>query len=122
MSMIRTLVTDRLARDGLLLASVRDAIVVTNDDGIVLYWNEGATRLFGWTAAEMVGRPYADRFPEQLQADCVRYMRPQSVGHEWHGEYEDYRKDGTRVWIHARVGMIPDPAAGDLASWECFTT
>lgn len=104
------LVTDRLARDGLLLASVRDAIVVTNDDGVVLYWNEGATRLFGWTAAEMVGRPYADRFPERLQAECVRYMRPQSVGHEWHGEYEDYRKDGTRVWIHARVGMIPDPS------------
>jgi PAS domain S-box-containing protein len=38
---------DVLARDALLLACVRDSVVVIDLKGIVTYWNEGATRLFG---------------------------------------------------------------------------
>src|SRR6185369_15792599 len=49
-------------RDAMLLANVRDSIIVTDPEGIVTYWNDGATRLFGWTAEEMVGRLYTDRF------------------------------------------------------------
>ena len=56
-----------LARDALLLACVRDSVVVIDLDGLVTYWNEGATRLFGWTAEEMVGRHYTDRFHEPTQ-------------------------------------------------------
>ena len=47
---------DRLTRDALLLASVRDSVVVTDLDGVVTYWNDGATRLFGW-AAERIKVP-----------------------------------------------------------------
>ena len=38
-----------IAWDALLLANVRDAVVVTDLDGIVTHWNAGAERLFGWT-------------------------------------------------------------------------
>ena len=47
----------RQARDAQILSSVRDAVVVTDPAGVVTYWNDGATRLLGWTAAEMIGRP-----------------------------------------------------------------
>src|SRR5262249_28211855 len=97
-----------LARDALLLASVRDSVVVTDLDGIVTYWNEGATRLFGWTAEEMMGRRYADRFPEPTRAFIVDQIRSRAEGVEWSGEYEDYRKDGSRIWIDARVGPVTD--------------
>jgi PAS domain S-box-containing protein len=99
-----------LARDAQILAHVRDSVVVTDPDGVVTYWNEGATRLFGWTAAEMLGRPYADRFPEADRAAVRHEIRKRAAGVEWHGEYEDCRKDGKRVWLHARVGPIADAA------------
>ena len=102
----------RLARDALLLANVHDAVVVTDLDGVVTYWNEGATRLFGWTAEEMVGRPYADRFPEPIRSWVAEEIRERAAGSEWSGEYEDYRKDGSRVWIDARVSPVTDAAGG----------
>jgi two-component system cell cycle sensor histidine kinase/response regulator CckA len=107
-----------VARDTLLLANVRDAIVVTDPEGVVTYWNEGATRLFGWTAGEMLGRPLTDRVPEEGRAAMVAQLRNLRAGQENAGESEDYRKDGTRVWIDARVSRITDPsgrAAGFLA-------
>lgn len=93
---------ETLARDALLLASVRDAIVVTDLTGIVTYWNEGATRLFGWQAAEMVGRPFAERFPEQEG----RQVYSPGTG----GERQDFRKDGSRVWVEVHVSRIVDSA------------
>lgn len=99
---------ERLARDAMLLASVQDSIVVTDLEGIILYWNEGATRLFGWTAAEMVGRNCADRFAEPLRPTIRQLISERAAGSEWNGEIEDVRKDGARIWIHARVGRIVD--------------
>ena len=105
---------ERLSRDAMLLANVHDAVVMTDLDGVVTYWNEGATRLFGWTAGEMVGRPYADRFPEPTRAWVAAEVRARAAGSPWAGEYEDTRKDGSRVWIDARVTTVKD-AAGRVA-------
>ena len=108
-------ITDRkaaeatLARDALLLANVHDAVVVTDLDGVVTYWNDGAARLFGWAPEDMIGRPYADRFPEPVRGWIAGEMRSRvENGTDWSGEYEDYRKDGSRVWIDARVSPLRD--------------
>jgi PAS domain S-box-containing protein len=112
-------VTDRkraeeaLARDALLLANVQDAVVVTDLDGVVTYWNEGATRLFGWAAGEMLGRPLTDRVPEEARARMAEAARAIRNGQDFVGEWEDYRKDGSRVWIDARVTRVND-AAGKM--------
>jgi PAS domain S-box-containing protein len=87
---------------------VRDSVVVTDPEGVVTYWNEGATRLFGWAAEEMVGRHYADRFPEPTRTFVADQIRERAAGVEWNGEYEDHRKDGSRVWIDARVSTVTD--------------
>ena len=108
----RKLAEERLTRDAMLLANVHDAVVMTDLDGVVTYWNEGAARLFGWTAEEMIGRPYADRFAEPVRSWVAAEIRARAAGSEWSGEYEDYRKDGSRVWIDARVTSIRDESGG----------
>ncbi len=100
---------DALARDARILASVHDAVIVTDLGGVVTYWNEGATRLFGWAPEEMVGRPYADRFPEPERSWIAAEIVRRAAGSEWSGEYEDYRKDGSRVWIDSRVARFEGP-------------
>jgi PAS domain S-box-containing protein len=99
---------DRLARDALLLASVMDSVIVTDLSGVVTYWNDGAARLFGWTAEEMIGRPYVDRFPEPIRSAIAEEIRQRAAGDEWIGEFKDYRKDGSRVFIQARVSPYTD--------------
>ncbi|CAN5871806.1 PAS domain-containing protein [soil metagenome] len=106
---------DGLARDALLLASVRDALIVTNLDGIVTYWNDGATRLFGWTAGERLGRPLIERFPEEARETVARLTRDIADGRDWGGEFHDSRKDGSRVWIDATVVCIRDAAGHPIS-------
>jgi PAS domain S-box-containing protein len=91
-----------------ILSSIREAVILTDPDGIVRYWNEEATRVFGWTAAEMTGRSLAGRYDEPRRSWIDREIRKRLDGEEWNGEYEDLRKDGTPVWIEARVMRVQD--------------
>jgi PAS domain S-box-containing protein len=55
-----------------------DAIVSADSSGRLLTWNRGAERLFGWTAAEVVGRPLTVIIPErfrQLHTDGIARVR-----------------------------------------------
>src|SRR5205823_2153442 len=45
-----------------------DAIVSAGGDGVLRSWNRGAERMFGWAAAEVVGRPLTVIIPERLRA------------------------------------------------------
>lgn len=100
----------RLQHDARLLSQVRDAVMVTDIAGVVTHWNEGATRLLGWTAGEMVGQPLLHRLPESARPAVVELIARIAAGAEFAGEYEDYRKDGSRVWIDARFSTIADAA------------
>ncbi len=102
----RKRVQEQLARDAFVLSHVRDAVVVTDLAGAMTYWNEGAARLFGWSAGETVGRPMTDRVPAAGRAALTAALRAVRAGAEFVGEWEGYRKDGSRVWVDARVGLI----------------
>ena len=67
-------------------------------------------RLFGWAAQEMLGRPMAHRLPPEARAEVAAMIRTIAAGQEFAGEWHDYRKDGSRVWIDARVAFLRDRA------------
>jgi PAS domain S-box-containing protein len=102
------------ARHAQILAHVRDSVIVTDREGIVTYWNEGATRLFGWTAEEMLGRPLVERVPEAERERMSAASRAIAEGKDFAGQWEDYRKDGSRVWIEARVTRITDATGAPI--------
>ncbi|MGY1607646.1 putative bifunctional diguanylate cyclase/phosphodiesterase [Geodermatophilus sp. SYSU D00700] len=47
---------DELARLAAVVQTTDDAVVTTTTDGTITSWNPGAERLYGWSAAEIVGR------------------------------------------------------------------
>jgi diguanylate cyclase (GGDEF)-like protein/PAS domain S-box-containing protein len=52
--------------------SAQDAIVILDSDGKVAHWNPAAERIFGYTAAEIVGRDYhSTLIPEPLRAKAI---------------------------------------------------
>jgi PAS domain S-box-containing protein len=61
-----------------LVASSEDAIIGKTLDGIITSWNQGAERLYGYTAAEMVGQSIArltpPDLPDELPAMLVRLL------------------------------------------------
>jgi PAS domain S-box-containing protein len=101
---------DAVARQTLLLANVRDSVIVTDPAGVVTFWNMGATHLFGWTAGEMVGQPLAKRLPEHERTGMEEMLWAIATGADWRGERHDYRKDGSRIWVEGRASRITDAA------------
>lgn len=59
-------ISDQLGRA--LLASSSDAIVATDRDGHITFWNPGAERIFGFAANEAVGKSLDLIIPENLRA------------------------------------------------------
>src|ERR1700694_625525 len=46
-----------------VIESSDDAIIAKNLDGIILSWNRGAERMYGYSAAEVIGRPISILIP-----------------------------------------------------------
>ena len=106
----RRLQEEILRRDALMLANVKQSIVCTDLNGIVTYWNSGATELYGWTADEMIGRPFYSRMAtEEMRAHARMRMKTAATVGEFRHEREDFRKDGTRIFVDSRVFAIRDP-------------
>ncbi len=92
-----------------VIASSDDAIVSKTLDGIVTSWNRSAERMFGWTAAEMVGQSIRRIIPADRQSEedevLARIRRGERVDHF---ETIRERKDGTSVEISLTVSPIVD--------------
>jgi PAS domain S-box-containing protein len=86
-----------------------DAIISKDLNGVILSWNAGATRLFGYTAQEAIGRSVTMLMPPE----CVN-EEPGILERIRHGERIDHyetirrRKDGTLVDISLTVSPLTD--------------
>jgi len=94
-----------------LVAEVKDyAIFMLDPDGRVRTWNEGAQKIMGYSADEMVGRHFSCFFPT---AEIER-GKPQEelavAAREGRLEDEDWRirKDGSRFWASVVVTPLHD--------------
>jgi PAS domain S-box-containing protein len=100
-------------RNGSLLASIvessDDAIVSKNLEGIIMSWNQGAERLFGYTAAEVIGKSINILIPpdhlEEEPGILARLGRGERVEHF---ETIRVRKDGSRLNISLTISPVKD--------------
>jgi len=104
--------------ESLRLASIvefsGDAIVSQRLDGVVLSWNAAATRMFGYSEAEMVGTKLSLLALEDNLDDPERVLERIRAGEPAiHYEAVRHRKDRSLIEIAAVASPIRD-SAGDL--------
>src|SRR6188508_1641545 len=81
-----------------VVESSDDAIVSKDLDGTVISWNRAAERLFGYTAAEMIGQSIRRIIPPDRQGEEDRTLaRVRRAERIEHFETWRLRKDGTLV-------------------------
>ncbi|GHE63994.1 hypothetical protein GCM10019059_24450 [Camelimonas fluminis] len=84
-----------------------DAIISKDLDGVIRSWNGGATRLFGYTPEEAVGRPVTMLIPEDRLDEEPRILAGIRAGERFeHFETVRRRKDGTLVDISLTISPI----------------
>ena len=99
-----------LAQQTALLDQATDAIFVRDLDHRVTYWNRGAERLYGWTAAEALGRRVDEllyRTPGGEKSFRESMARVLVVG-EWAGELRKTHKSGRVLTVEARWTLLRD--------------
>ncbi|MBM4441198.1 MAG: PAS domain-containing sensor histidine kinase [Candidatus Rokubacteria bacterium] len=103
------LIGDAASHLAAIVDSADDAIVSKGLDGVIQSWNRGAERIFGWTAAEAVGRHITLLIPTERRAeeDAIigRIRRGEAIDH-----FETIRvaKDGRRLNISLSVSPVRD--------------
>lgn len=85
----------------LLVQSIRDyAIFMLDPHGVIVSWNDGAERIKGYTAGEIVGSHFSVFYPPEAVAEGrpARGLRQAATEGRWEEEGWRVRKDGTRFW------------------------
>ena len=100
----------RVAEQASLLDKAQDAIIVRGLDHRITYWNKSAERLYGWTAAEMLGTEGRRLQPDPSVFDEA--MRTVVQQGDWLGELSQVRKDGQALVIESRWTFVKDDAGG----------
>ena len=94
-----------------LVESSNDAVASKTLDGIVTSWNSAAERLFGYTAAEMIGQPIAVLSTPERQAEMPMILERVRRGERLESfDTTRRRKDGSVVEISLTVSPIYDAA------------
>jgi len=90
-----------------IVDSSDDAIISKNLNGIVMSWNKSAERIFGYTAAEMIGRSIETLFPQdRLDEEPQILARLQRGERVDHFETQRQRKDGKLIDVSLTISPI----------------
>ena len=97
------------SRVAAIVESAEDAIVGKDLDGIIISWNAGAERMFGYSAEEVIGKPVLLLLPPERHAEEARVLATLRRGDRIeHFETVRVRKDGRRIDVSLSVSPIRD--------------
>ncbi|RYD20746.1 MAG: GAF domain-containing protein [Verrucomicrobiaceae bacterium] len=97
----------RIREQASLLDKAQDAILVRDLDHNITYWNKSAERLYGWTAAEAVGRSVKELLYRDTGAFGQAHEHTLRAG-EWVGEMSQIDKRGRDLSIEGRWTLVRD--------------
>ncbi len=88
-----------------LLDRTQDAILIFEPEGRILYWNKGAERIYGWTAAEATGRFIG----EFIHSDIHKFRDVNKLvvdTGEWSGEMHHLNRERHELIVESRWWLV----------------
>jgi PAS domain S-box-containing protein len=97
----------KIAEQAAFLDKARDAILVRDLEGKILFWNKGAEHIYGWASEEVVGRNIGGL----LYTDLKKFEEANALTirqGEWSGELHHLTKNRGELTVEARWTLIRD--------------
>ena len=102
---------EALQRQAQVLDQIHDSVVSTDLDGVITSWNRGATRLFGYTSEEALGRHisfvYGENQRRFLEEKLIHPLKEKGV-HQV--EVEMLNKRGKKFYAHLSLSLLRNPS------------
>lgn len=99
-----------------ILEQLPDAVIVSDRDGVIRFWNAAAAQLLGYPAEEAIGQSLDLIIPERLrQRHWSGYRKTMETGESRYSEGDvlsvpALRKDGTTISIEFTILALKDEA------------
>ncbi|PCC70242.1 PAS domain S-box-containing protein [Nannocystis exedens] len=91
-----------------LLDFTHEAVIALDENERITFWNRGAERMYGWTAAEASGQALADLLRAECLRDAMGTLRSQGRAPPRTCEFVSSRKDGATLWVAASLSVCHD--------------
>lgn len=88
-----------------LLNLASDAIIVRDLDNVVLFWNQGAERLYGYTTQEMIGAKTVETIVKERNYEAEIELLKTGF---WTGQLTHQSKDGRPIIVNSRWTLVKD--------------
>ena len=103
----------KLAEQAALLDLTSDAIIVRDELGYIKFWNRGAEELYGWSHEEALHKTTHDLLRTQFPISLSEIVRVIHERKRWQGELIHTTKDGRRITVLSRWGLLPTKNGSD---------
>jgi diguanylate cyclase (GGDEF)-like protein/PAS domain S-box-containing protein len=111
-----------------IIDNLYDGVYFVDRDRVITYWNKGAERITGYSAAHTLGRACRDNMLNHVTANGVQLCQNQCPlaaamedGNEREAEVFLHHADGHRVPIVVRASPIRDRAGNIIGAVESFS-
>jgi PAS domain S-box-containing protein len=100
---------EKVYRLASIVESTDDGIIGMSTDGTILYWNQGAEQVYGYSAKEIVGKSIYTIIDEDRRGEVVEIFRKAKLGEKLsHFETERRHQDGRILQVSLTVSPIKD--------------
>lgn len=98
---------EQLREQAALLDQTKEAIIVNDLEGRILFWNRGAESIYGWKADEVIGSSLAGRAyrDEESHKTAAHILFNKGV---WKGELRQFAKDGKEIIVEGHWTLVND--------------
>jgi PAS domain S-box-containing protein len=108
---------DQLAYHAHLLEYVHDAIVATDPDFTITYWNQAAEALYGWSSDEVLGLKLSDVIhSDLLHSDLDSTLQSLMMQGRYRYDVAQLTRSGERIFVDA-TGVILNDENGDVTGY-----
>ncbi len=99
---------EKIREQATLLDKSQDAISLETLDGMITFWNEGATRIYGWNLGEVVGRKFEDIYEGEMPEDYRKADNVVRMEGEWAGEIALVDRKRNDIVLDCRWKLVTD--------------
>ncbi|MDZ8105104.1 MAG: GAF domain-containing protein [Nostoc sp. DedQUE12a] len=100
----------KIREQAALLDITSDAIIVRNFQNQILFWNQGAERMYAWETHEALGKNLEEILCKETSPQMQAALKSVTDGGSWQGELHKVTKDGKEIIVESRWTLMRDEA------------
>ena len=99
----------KIREQAALIDIASDAIFVRDLSHRILFWSQGAERLYGWKSAEIIGQEADELLEREFSSQIELAFNMTLEQGSWTGELKQLTKEGQKIMVASRWTLMRDP-------------